>query len=224
MVSTNRVTEIFADTRAVHADALERLAQGDIRDTAEKAWCATKRATDALILARTGEEPERSPVTSRELGRLAERDRGCTACCPAITPGWGNCTASAFTWVCAIPWPPPSGESGRRLTTSATPRPWPNNELGLSIQEWRNQPDSSLGNISRPSLVTVEAPALCHILLVPGWIEGDNQFTLDRFAGLLMALYRVEPQIESRTVHGSPVDQVVDSAICLLAAFVAVPR
>ena len=48
---------IFTDAQAVHAQALERLEAGDIRDAAEKAWCATKRATDALILARTGEEP-----------------------------------------------------------------------------------------------------------------------------------------------------------------------
>ena len=69
------VSRIFADAREVYASALERLEQGDIRDAAEKAWCATKRATDALILARTGEEPEKSPVTSRELRVLAAKDR-----------------------------------------------------------------------------------------------------------------------------------------------------
>ena len=74
MVATDRVSAIFADARAVHADALWLLESGDIRDAAEKAWCATKRATDALILARTGEEPELSPDTSRGLVRLAEAD------------------------------------------------------------------------------------------------------------------------------------------------------
>ena len=49
----DRVDELFADARNVHAQAIERLQNGDIRDAAEKAWCAT----DALILARTGEEP-----------------------------------------------------------------------------------------------------------------------------------------------------------------------
>ena len=44
-----RVSELFADARAVHTQAIVRLAGGDIRDAAEKAWCATKRATDALI-------------------------------------------------------------------------------------------------------------------------------------------------------------------------------
>ena len=34
------------------------LDQGKIRNSAEKAWGATKRATDALVLAREGEEPQ----------------------------------------------------------------------------------------------------------------------------------------------------------------------
>ena len=75
MVATDRISEIFADARAVHADALRLLEAGDVRDAAEKAWCATKRATDALILARTGVEPEQSPDTSRGLLMLAEQDR-----------------------------------------------------------------------------------------------------------------------------------------------------
>ncbi len=74
MVTTDDVTAIFADARAVHADALRLLAAGDIRDAAEKAWCAAKRATDALILARTGTEPEISSHTSIGLVRLAEED------------------------------------------------------------------------------------------------------------------------------------------------------
>ena len=56
------------------ADALRLLESGDIRDAAEKAWCATKRATDALILARTGAEPEISSDTSRGLLMLAGED------------------------------------------------------------------------------------------------------------------------------------------------------
>ncbi len=74
MLVTDRVSAIFADARAVHGDALRLLQAGDIRDAAEKAWCATKRATDALILARTGVELEQSPDTSKRLGRLARED------------------------------------------------------------------------------------------------------------------------------------------------------
>ena len=59
--------EIFADARAVQASTLEQLAAGDIRDAAEKAWCATKRATEALLLASTGEIP---PTTVRVSGGL----------------------------------------------------------------------------------------------------------------------------------------------------------
>ena len=75
MVATSRVSEIFADARAVHADALRLLVAGDIRDAAEKAWCATKRATDALILARTGVEVEQSPATTSGILRLESEDR-----------------------------------------------------------------------------------------------------------------------------------------------------
>ena len=74
MPTTDRVSAIFADARAVHADALRLLEAGDIRDAAEKAWCATKRATDALILACTGEEPVISSDRSRGMGRLATDD------------------------------------------------------------------------------------------------------------------------------------------------------
>ena len=58
----------------MHAAALERLDAGDIRDAAEKAWGATLRATNALILTRTGVEPEKSPATSGGLNVLASQD------------------------------------------------------------------------------------------------------------------------------------------------------
>ncbi len=69
-------TQVFADARRMHEAALERMAAGDIRDAAEKAWCAAKRATDALILARTGEEPRRSTDTGAGLREIARRDAG----------------------------------------------------------------------------------------------------------------------------------------------------
>ena len=67
-------TSIFADAREMHGAALQRMAAGDIRDAADKAWCAAKRATDALILARTGKLPPKSPDTTRSLLRLAQDD------------------------------------------------------------------------------------------------------------------------------------------------------
>lgn len=68
--------EIFADAKAMHDAALERLETDDIRDAAEKAWCVTRRATDAMILAFTGREPERVPETTRELRRLGNNHAG----------------------------------------------------------------------------------------------------------------------------------------------------
>ena len=40
----------------------------------EKAWCAAKRATDALILVRTDRLPPRSPDTTRALRTMAAAD------------------------------------------------------------------------------------------------------------------------------------------------------
>ena len=67
----NRVAHLFADARLIQAQAIERLDAGDIRDAAEKSWCATKRATDALILTLTQAEPETTAATSDGLDNLA---------------------------------------------------------------------------------------------------------------------------------------------------------
>ena len=72
--TSDRIAELFANARLVHSQAIARLDAGDVRDAAEKAWCATKRATDALILALTGEEPVTTARTTDELDALADRD------------------------------------------------------------------------------------------------------------------------------------------------------
>ena len=69
--TTDRVTELFADARVLYADALEMLAQGRIRNAAEKAWGSTKRSTDAMVLARTGQEPQSAGQARRALLRLS---------------------------------------------------------------------------------------------------------------------------------------------------------
>ena len=74
MVATDRVRDLFADARDLQADALEMLAQGRIRNAAEKAWGSTKRATDALVLARTGDEPELSAETGSGIRQLPTED------------------------------------------------------------------------------------------------------------------------------------------------------
>ena len=65
------VRQIFADAHLLHEQALVMLDQGDMRDAAEKAWCATQRATDALILARTGRMVTHSTLTSAGLKELS---------------------------------------------------------------------------------------------------------------------------------------------------------
>lgn len=72
MTTALTVAELFADAREVQSQALERLEAGDIRDAAEKAWCATKKATDALILLRTDDMPQRTNQTSAGIRRLGQ--------------------------------------------------------------------------------------------------------------------------------------------------------
>ena len=65
---------IFTDAWELHDAALAQLAAGDIRDAAEKAWGATLRATEALVLARTGEGPQTSTTAGWRLRAAAESD------------------------------------------------------------------------------------------------------------------------------------------------------
>ena len=74
--AAERAAALFTDARALHDAALARLSAGDIRDAAEKAWCATKRAADGLIVTHTGRAPEESPGTTHELRRLGGTDEG----------------------------------------------------------------------------------------------------------------------------------------------------
>ena len=69
----DRVADIFADARFMQAQAMEQLQRGNIRDASEKAWCATKRATDALVLSHTGEEPPSTHDTTEALLSMARQ-------------------------------------------------------------------------------------------------------------------------------------------------------
>ena len=70
MTMTLEVQALFDDATTMHNSALSQMAEGDIRDAAEKAWCATLQATNAVILAQAGVLPEKTPVTSLELNKL----------------------------------------------------------------------------------------------------------------------------------------------------------
>ena len=65
---------VFADAQDVLNSAFAQISAGDLRDAAEKAWCATVRATEALILVRTGEAPHTSTTAGRRLRALSETD------------------------------------------------------------------------------------------------------------------------------------------------------
>ena len=71
-----RAEKIFKDAQLLHDEAIKELGAGKIRDAAEKAWGTTLRAVDALILARTGEEPVSTSITTRRLHKLALEDAG----------------------------------------------------------------------------------------------------------------------------------------------------
>ena len=106
MVMTETVRTIFDGARALQAAAVERLDQGDIRDAAEKAWGATKRATDALVLARTGERPEFPAETAAGLRQLWNQDEAVrqAGLRPRYYTRQGYSTATASIWACATPW------------------------------------------------------------------------------------------------------------------------
>ena len=65
---------LFADAWTLYDDVIEMLEQGKLRNSAEKAWGATKRASDALVLARTGREPRSSGQTMRGIRALRRKD------------------------------------------------------------------------------------------------------------------------------------------------------
>ena len=115
MVITNRIQELFDDARVMHNASLERLNAGDVRDAAEKAWCATKRSTDGLILARTGHEPETTSGTTEGLLALAKIRRHLRPRSDDFSLASVIFTVPAFST--DIAGRTPNGALGRLLTT-----------------------------------------------------------------------------------------------------------
>ena len=74
MALTKEVDTIFSDALTLQSQAVERFNAGDVRDGAEKAWCAARRATDAMILSATNKEPRSSGKTMEVLRRLYRYD------------------------------------------------------------------------------------------------------------------------------------------------------
>ncbi len=76
MALTTEVDRIFQDARSMQEQAVKQFAAGDIRDAAEKSWCAVVRATDAMILAMTNVEPRSAGKRMEVLRKLRRYDEG----------------------------------------------------------------------------------------------------------------------------------------------------
>ena len=69
------VEPIFEDAESLYQEAMRELEIGKLRDAAEKAWGATARATNALILARTGKEIDGTRGTTKAFEELIREDK-----------------------------------------------------------------------------------------------------------------------------------------------------
>ena len=132
MWNSGQIQSILDGAQDPQQSAVGRLDQGDTRDAAEKAWGATRRATGALILARTGEFPETTAGTTRMLMDLARTSAGLETLAgrcftrisyPHQLPASATRTAPASTKGCAVP--TPTAGSSRHSTASRTPGLWP---------------------------------------------------------------------------------------------------
>ena len=56
MLATERGQVMLAEAWGFYDEAVALLDKGDLREAAGRAWCASERATSALILERTGRE------------------------------------------------------------------------------------------------------------------------------------------------------------------------
>jgi uncharacterized protein (UPF0332 family) len=69
------VEELLKDAEILYEEALKGLEAGRLRKAAENAWGATARATDALLYARAEFEVVRGLGRTRELYKLALKDK-----------------------------------------------------------------------------------------------------------------------------------------------------
>jgi len=69
----HEVKELIEDAEELLSRAFKEM-NVNLRDAAEKAWGATLRASNALILARTERVPEWTPETTRVLYELSSKE------------------------------------------------------------------------------------------------------------------------------------------------------
>lgn len=70
----NEVKDLVEDAEHLVEKAVEEM-EVDLRDAAEKAWGATVRAIDALILARVGVKPEIARERRMRLGEIVVKEK-----------------------------------------------------------------------------------------------------------------------------------------------------
>ena len=75
MLKNASARDLLSDARAIHDEAMARLAAGDWRDAAEKAWCAVRNATEAAVLEIYGVDNQKSTNIDAGLRALA-KERG----------------------------------------------------------------------------------------------------------------------------------------------------
>lgn len=67
---------LMQDAKSMQSAALERLAEDDWRDAAEKTWCAARDATKALVLEVDEAESQRSTKIEVAMRNIARRRGG----------------------------------------------------------------------------------------------------------------------------------------------------
>ena len=67
---------LMQDAKSMQSAALERLAEDDWRDAAEKTWCAARNATKALVLEVDEAESQRSTKIEVAMRTIARRRGG----------------------------------------------------------------------------------------------------------------------------------------------------
>ena len=74
-LKADRVKEIFDDAYSLSREAISELEKGNVRESAEKAWGATLRATKALISAKTGKEIDGAVGLTKAFLELMRQDK-----------------------------------------------------------------------------------------------------------------------------------------------------
>lgn len=75
MLKDSEAETLMRDARAMQEEAIAHLDAGDWRDAAEKAWCATRNAAQAVVLEIYGVDNPRSTNIDAGIRSLA-RERG----------------------------------------------------------------------------------------------------------------------------------------------------